>query len=215
MARSQVASDTFDSSISGSWDNGPGDFGTFTWVTGGHLEATDDATQAAMRYSGAAFAADQYAVVTVHDGSGSPGIVGAMVRMQGGTDESSYAGRIRTVSGSKYVIREWDSAFAATDLASTGTPPTTLTAGWTVALEVIGTNLELFTDEGSGEVSRTSVSDATVADGETGILLFNAVGAVAQATAWVGGDITGADPEPSLVGGKLVRNSLLLKHLVA
>jgi len=93
--RTEVASDTFDSSIDSNWDNGYAAWQILIFVTGGHLTATGSGgLTAGMRRNTGTYAADQYSAVTYQDVTDAvnDAWIGALVRCEptSSTDESCY-----------------------------------------------------------------------------------------------------------------------------
>jgi hypothetical protein len=204
MARNTIASDTFDSSIDGNWDNGQGDFGALTWVSGGHLESTTSGTSdAAMRRNVGTYPRKQWSKVETSalattGGSQNAQIAALVLCASGATDESCYAAYlgISTSGGNKYEIFEVNASFGYTSLAASGTPPSSLSAGDFVSLESDGAGLlTLYTSEGGGaETSRLTANDSTLTSGRPGLLLWHTNPPTtpnARITAWEGGDFPG------------------------
>lgn len=190
--RQQVASDTFDSSIGASWDNGPGDFNTYVFVTGGHIAPVSDVAPVGMRRNTGTYNNDQYSTITLQAVGGSY-VVGVSVRHPtGATDESCYAGT--AVQGGGYTIDEFDSAFGVTNLATGGSSAGFNAAGETMTCEAEGTTVRMGTNEGAGDTQRLSTTDNTLASGRPGMVAYDDN---VQITAWAGGDIAvvgGATP---------------------
>lgn len=196
--RSEVASDTFATTIDSNWDNPSGnDMGALTHVGSGQIEPSAVDALSSMRRNTATYADPQYGTVTVGTNHGSGGAnfawVGGTVRhASGATDDSHYAAHAvasNTVVNVAYRIAEYNSAGGQTIHATTGTDHD-LAAGDTVTLEANGSDLELFTDEsGGGDTSRLSTTDATLTSGRPGAHAQKQVSGDAQITAWSGGDL--------------------------
>ena len=197
--RTQVASDTFDTSISASWTQGEGDTGTMSWASGGLIQSTAIGSQQdRIRRNTGSYGNDQYSVITLTSANSSNGCgLGVFTRAQASsTDETSYfGGWFSPVYGQgKLFIVETNSSFGETILASTGTGG--IPAGSTIVLENEGTALRLYTNEGSGEALRTSTTDATITSGWPGICTWaDSNVADAQITDWAGGNLTSATIE--------------------
>lgn len=190
--RSEIASDTFDSAISGSWENGGGDWDTCSWASGGFVQPTNVSADAALRRSTGTYANNQYSRVVIggYDATLSANSVGACCRMQAGTDESAYIGYVSSGTDA-YEIYETNSSFGFSLLASaafSGNPA----ANDEVILEVEGTALRLYTKQGAGaETLRVSTTDNTLTSGTPGIALYGETSAAnARVTTWSGGDLT-------------------------
>jgi hypothetical protein len=188
----QVASDTFDSSIDANWDNGPGDFGPAEWVAGGYIQPATDGTVYSLIRNTGTYSPDQYSLVTIKTHAAGNYSACSTVRGAGGADETCYYGQVKGFSGEdKYAINEVDSAFGFTTLASTGSFDN-LADGDTIRTVVIGTEIYLYTNEsGGGETLRLQATDGTIASGRPGSTGY-ASGAKTnlQHTAWEGGDAT-------------------------
>lgn len=203
-ARYSKASDTFDSSISSDWENGGGDWGSLQWVSGGYVSYVNTGSSAIRRQT-EPFGSNQYSKVVVNAlTKNSIAVVKAQVRMQSGTDESAYTGGIVAASGIyKYGIQESTSAFGFSDLATTGSSPTSYSTGDYIVLEANGTgtnNLELYTSESGGaETSRLTASDATITSGSPGVGIYaDTSSETIQITSWEGGDDVPPNLNPSL-----------------
>lgn len=194
MARSPVASDTFDSAISANWANGEGDYDPWAWASGGVIEPDNANIDSALRYNAGTFAANQYSQITIASHTDtSISVLGARVRCATGTNESGYVGNVISAGAPhKYEILEIDSGFGFTELAATGTAaPVPANTVLTLEADDAGTNnLRLYTDEGSGEALRLQATDATLTSGWPGISCYvEPSPADGQVTAWEGGDI--------------------------
>ena len=192
--RSSVATDTFDTSISASWTQGPDTYADLAWVTGGHVEPATNAATNCMVRNAESFADDQYCKITVNTLSAADGnLLGAACRAST-TQETTYAGLVTSASGltpsAKYTIFEADAAATFTELAATGTYGA-LAAGDTITLEAEGTTLRLGTSEGGGaDTQRLTTTDATIASGQSSVFAVAlSTTSRARLTAWEGGDI--------------------------
>lgn len=213
MARTPVASDTFDSAISGSWANGDGDWATCSWAAGGFVQPTAANTDCSIRWTADTPGNDQYCSFVIGSFGSSNAILGAMCRAAAGTDESTYIGSVNIAVDNKYSIYEVNASFGFSLLSGAGTAGD-VADGSTVTLEAEGTALRLYTDEGGGDTLRVSTTDATLASGSWAMYLYDqTVVAECRITSWVGGNITaaGGDPEGGLIGGKLLRGGLLMR----
>jgi len=184
--RSELASDTFDSSIDGNWAVGEGDWDNMQWLTGGHVEPIGN-TSCAMRRSGETYADDQYSILTINAMTTNSDWVAATVRMASGVDESAYVCYYDTELN-EYSIYEFDSAFGATLLNSVANDTTALQAGDTLTAEVEGITIRLGTNEGSGDGQRLTTTDTTITSGDPGMHIFQGLNE-SSITAWSGGDI--------------------------
>lgn len=192
MTRLAEFLDTFDSSISGSWTNGPGDFDTCVWQSGGLVRASAVTTNAVLGRSSEVHSSDQYSTVTVGTFSGTNCELGAGVRWQGGANEAGYFGFIYGTGAAfdKYIIYEVDNAFGFTELGATGTAAN-LASGDTITMEAVGSTIRLLTNEsGGGETQRLSVSDSTLTNGAPALFIWaESSTANAEITACEGGSV--------------------------
>lgn len=198
MARSQVASDTFDSSISSEWSAASQDGGLPTWVTGGHADVSGGLT----RRNVGTYSDDQYSKIVIQNhgiSAGNISVIGCGVRMQSTGD--FYSCSVVSVNNYGaphcYEIIHWEGT-GGVILATAGTAHD-LNAGDIVVLEVEGDTLTMFTDEGSGEVERVSITDSNVTSGRPGVSGYAESGDPALITSWEGGDLT-SGPLPGPVG---------------
>jgi len=208
VARTQVASDTFDSSISASWENGGGDWGACNWATGGHVEPSGASTDCALRRSGESYNNDQYSRVVIggFDAVTTSNSIAACVRMQSGTNESAYIGYV-SAGTTAYEIYETNSGFGFSLLASaafSGNPA----VNDEVILEAEGTALRLYTKQGAGsETLRVSTTDNTLTAGSPGIALYAETGvANARVTTWTGGNIAASGPSVAVLASAYLNN---------
>lgn len=185
--RTQKASDTFDSSIGASWENGAGNWSTCAWATGGYVNPSATSSGSSiLRVSSETWPANQYSKVVVQAEVGASWL-GPTVRQATG-----HAACYCAASGDGDLqINYFDDALAQTTLA--GGSPGNLSAGESVTLEVEGNALRLGTDEGSGDGERYNTTDNTLTSGRPGVVLYatSAIGN-AQITSWVGGEIGGS-----------------------
>jgi hypothetical protein len=199
MPRRTLASDSFPSSISASWTNGDGDYDALSWISSGVVRASLVGNDCSMRRTGEAYPNDQWSQITVgtlQDASGIYRDQSAGCRLKSGTDESGYWGNVACRVGGvqpKYGISEVDAAFGFTTLASTGTVSgTAIPPGTKITLEVIGTAITLYTDEGGVDTNRLSTTDATITSGAPGIKIYvdTTAGELVNSAvaAWAGGD---------------------------
>lgn len=175
--------------ISSDWENGGGDWGPFTWLPGGYIDAPND-DDGGLRRNLESFVNDQYSIVTVQNHTTNDDWVGAAVRMASGTDESCYICYYDT-KDNDYSIWECNSVFFFSEIASTSNDTTALQAGDTVTAEIEGTTIRCGTNEGSGDAQRITTTDATITSGNPGIVTFEDLAGDIQFTAWSGGDIGG------------------------
>ncbi len=194
--RSEVASDTFDSSIDSSWDNGPGGFGTLSFQTGGHIKADSVDTRSALRRNTGTYDDDQYSIITIqaHGDGDSFNTIGPIARYQAGTTQQCYAGEIlatNTIISVGNRIQEYPSSGSPTELTSGGVDRD-LSAGDTVVLEVEGSTITMFSNEsGGGETQLLQTTDSTITGGRPGVYISYDVSADTDCmiTAWSGGDL--------------------------
>lgn len=201
--RQIAASDTFDASIGASWDNGLADWGTLSWITGGHIQPTA-LGECSMRWNAGSWARKQWATAKVHDlnttGSVAHGV--QLLSVGGATDESCYTGFIiASAAGSRYGVAEWNSAFGETVLSLTGDGSTpAFVAGDTVTLESDGAgNLTLFVCEANVnngiERAIVTVTDTTITTGNPGIYFYQGGSLTDLMTAWAAGNLLSSWPE--------------------
>jgi hypothetical protein len=167
-------------SIPAGYSNGPGDFNTMA-VSSGLLQRSSGDPFAAMFRTGESYTSDQYSSVVINNIAAGDNDVFAQCRWQGGSNEACYeADRYGDAGSGRYYINEWDNSFGHTTLAQTGTGGA-LTGPVKMTLEVEGTSLRLYCDEGAGsETLRVSASDATLSGGAPGCGAYTA-GAVTNA----------------------------------
>jgi hypothetical protein len=195
--RSLVASDTFDSSISGEWDNGFADWDVFTWQSGGGLGVVEPGVgDSAMRRNMASYTGNHWSrVISGANGANTCGM-GGIVRVHptSGTDESCYWGLCEDEAANVYQIYERDSAFGLASLTSTawGTAPYAI--GDSFTMEAEGTTLRSGSAEGGADTQRLTTTDATL-NGATYFAVgfaayFGTSAADARVHAWEGGSIS-------------------------
>jgi hypothetical protein len=190
--RNSVATDDFSTDpFAARWVNGDGDWNTFDWIGSDYIQPTATSVVDGMRRNnGEEFTADHYSTITFQLAIPVSTItyVGSNVRMASGTDESAYGGDANE-NVNDHRILEHDAAFGETILANGG-GAVDLNAGDTLTTEVEGTTIRIGTNEGSGDTQRLSTTDATIADGEPGILMYveNPI-SNGQVDAWEGGSI--------------------------
>lgn len=198
--RTLVASDTFDTSIDGNWDNGYADWNAATAQAGGTVGPAATASNVGLRRNTGTYTADQYSRVTAGS-TGASKEVGAACRMHPSstTDESCYLGAVSDFGTDLYIIYECSAGagsvtFSTLTSASWSGAPTATTDIFT--LEAEGTTLRMGSSEGAGDAQRLTTTDATL-DGAT----YSTVGfymyaesniANARVTAWDGGSIGAA-----------------------
>lgn len=192
-ARTIIATDTFDAAISADWENGGGDWGTYSWVAGGHVAPTADSIDSAISYRAVAPASDHYSKVTADALTGAAGVnayFGAVVRMAEGADESCYSGYIIDGDGfGQWEIYAISSVFGFTSIAVQADADCTLVAGEHITLEAEGTTLRLGSNNGGADVQKLTATDNTLASGSWGIAGFTETGGTTRVTAWEGGNI--------------------------
>ena len=200
-ARVQVTSDTFDSSIDSNWTNGPGDYETLSWASGGYIQPSATFGEPAIKRNTGTYDNSQYCTVTAQTMTASVSEIWAMCRMQSSdTDESAYSAT-NTESGNQFKIYVVNSSLGITTLAETNTGAALLGTGDTMTCECEGATIRMGDDIGGGDSQRLITSDNTIASGRPGILLFSASGtASTRVTAWEGGNIEGYNQD---------RNSIL------
>ncbi len=208
-ARYSKATDTFDSEISASWENGGGDFAVMSWQSGGYISPSAASSTCAIRRTGTTFGGNQYSKVTLNAasyGSGWANIY-AIVRLQGGTDESCYFAMLKAGNGeqAKYYLYEMTSAFGFSLLTSGGTSANSYSAGDYIVCEHDGTNVVMFTKEGAGsETQRLTWADSTVTGGSPGCGGDLSGTGTFTITAWDGGDDQAATGIPTLAGALVI-----------
>lgn len=205
MARVPVFTDAFPSSISASYDNGPGDWNTFTWSSSGVVRPSVTAAGCTIVRNTGTFSASQYGLITALALTGANyNAAAAGVYASGGANEECYYGEINTGGGvdPRYSIYEVDNAFGFTALASSGVG-SGFASGVIVVLEVdSGGALRLYTDEGGGETLRLSASDATLTSGRPMATLYADVSTTETGLSYFeGGDLVSASTKTMLLMG--------------
>lgn len=161
--------DTFDSSISGSYDNGPGDFANMVWASGGVIQTSANNSDCAIVRNVGVFSPDQWVTATVNNlnASGSSlRIVSLLLRAAGGADEQCYlCERYATSTSPRYIIWLVDNSFGWTELARTGSgaaisTPTAYTG------EAVGSTIRLY--EGTSDTPVLTTNDSTLNSGRVG-----------------------------------------------
>lgn len=208
--RVEVASDTFDSSIDASWNNGLSGGHLATWVTGGHVRPTSTSEGGYLSRNTGTYDRSQYSRVTVQALSAGGNEIHAGV-LGNTTDFAKYDCLLIGNSGDvKYAIFKAAAGGSGAILVqSDDIPGEAGSAGWTVTCENIempdGSNrIRMYTDEGIGDVLRLEVTDtgaiggAVITSGRpmAGVYAPSSTTA-SQITAWSGGNLT---PSPG-VGG--------------
>lgn len=192
MARTVIATDTFDTSISASWQNGISGVNLCAWASGGYVQAAALSSTGRLYRTAETYPSDQYSKVIYKTvGLGATGAeTGAFVRAST-TTAQKYPATVQTVGAIKYSIYYANAAGALTTLASGGTP-SVLAAGDSVITEISGTGIRLYSDEsGSGDVLRLSTTDTTITSGVPGFSIFiDGTLADVQVTAWEGGSVS-------------------------
>jgi hypothetical protein len=191
------ASDTFDSAIFGTWENGGGDWGTMQWASAGGagiVEPTAVDIDSAIRRIPEVFDNNQYSKMTVHSQAlgGGNGSIGVTVRMAAGTTETCYVGYalLSTTPTDEYRIEEVTN-FAFAMLANLVDPggEIPLGTGETITTEVENTTIRLGSNSGGSDVQKVTTTDGTIIGGTPGINCFRSASGVAQITSWEGGNI--------------------------
>lgn len=199
MARNVIASDTFDSSIGAAWDNGPGDFGALTWVSGGLIEVAATGTDTAMRRNTGTYPRAQWSKAIIGVSTATESWPGATIlHASGASDESCYIGNMVSAassSGQKYLIYELNSSFGFTELGVAGnnTRPSSFSANDYVLLECDAAGeIDLYSVESGGaETLRLGVTDTTLTSGRPGLAQYTSGSASGgRITAWEGGDFS-------------------------
>ena len=190
--RSEVASDTFDSSIGSAWSAHP-DMDNMAWASGGYVTPTNHNADAGIIRNTGTYADDQYSISAIgfmddYVGGGGDELW-ASVR-QSGSNSACYLG-IVTTDSTKYQIVKVTSGDTWTYLDETGTAsPPEFSEGDTVTIEAEGTTLRIGTNEGSGDTQRSSTTDSAHSSGVPGCGIWNNNSAANTGiTAWSGGNI--------------------------
>lgn len=172
--RNQVATDDFNSGISGDWENGGGDWASFT-ATSSQI-STSSGLSTGLRRSAAGESYDisgtydQYSITEVGNlGSGSD-FYGAAARMQPGTDESAYVVYFEDATP-EYAIYEYNSAFGFSRLTGSS-HSTTIAVGDKITIECEGSTIRFGCDNPTSDTERTSTTDTTLTDGRPGCVAF-------------------------------------------
>jgi len=192
--RSEIASDTFDSSIDSSWDTGWADWNNMIWVSGGYVDVNAAGTKHGMRRNTGTYADDQYSIITNEEFDDND--VGAQEfaigrAASGGADESCYFAEY-SMEGDIYELEEVTSSFGFSSLASASHTGALLAQGDTITIECEGTTMRMGTNEGSGDTERITATDATLTSGRPGLGAVRAGSATVRITDWSGGDISAA-----------------------
>jgi len=195
--RSSVASDTFDSTIDGSWTNGPGDWPPCDWWTGGHVTPTNTGIYSNIKRNTGTYVDDQYSQTIVHSY-----VVAAdcetwtTVRMQvTDTDEACYGGVWTTDpsgDGHQFRIFEVNNSYQFTDLASSGVDQDNPSQGDILTTEVEGTTIRMGDNINGADAQRVTTTDATISSGRPGLVVFTFSGDEdsCNITSWDGGNIS-------------------------
>lgn len=189
--RSEVAADTFNSSIGAAWTNPHGGHSACAWATGGFVQPTvTGGVNNQMRRNTGTYDDNQYSRVTIQ-ATDTNSILGPAVRCQTGAgDGSSYNGVADAVVNNEWAIYEVDAGETATRLAGSTTGYAFPTAGAILTTEAEGSTLRFGEDSG-GDQQRVTTTDATLSGGIPGVTLA-AITTVANSriTAWSGGSIS-------------------------
>ena len=186
----EIYSDTFDSSIAASWDNGNGDYDVAVWATGGYIQANVTSVQANIaRYDTESYNGSQYTILTIQ-AMGTASGMGAICRQQQGTDESGYAGAILYLGSGSFEINEKFSDFSSSAVAEGSTGYETPVSGDTITLEAEGTSLRMGYDGSGTDVEVLSGTDNTLANGQPASVMFDIADVTAtRVTAFEAGNI--------------------------
>ncbi len=190
--RQETASDTFDSSIDGNWDNtGPGTWDPLTWVSGGHIEEQNGFSDGVIIRTGETYADDQYSRVTVQT-QGSSTLHSCLMRQQAG-DDTAYAAIADNAFNDEFGIYEITDGSAVQIGAGSGaSADIPMSDGEIVTGEIEGTTIRVGSDVG-GDHEEDSQTDNTLTSGDPGVMLTRIGGVNPRATAWSGGDIAIVD----------------------
>jgi hypothetical protein len=197
VALTPVYTDAFASSINAGWTNpipltfSLGNEGTWGWVSSGLIrgESTVGRFSLMARNTGT-YANDGYVIASVPAYANNEGGVGVIFRADHTTGQC-YAFVMSSIVGDtgKYGLFKFTSGTWTPWQFSAGTA-----GGFPAALikaEFQGSNLRMYTDEGSGYVERLNVTEATLASGRPGLWAYNDTGsALPGVNSFEGGDIT-------------------------
>ena len=193
--RNFITSDTFDTSISASWTNGPADFINGSWVSGGYVQPSSGSPEFQVTRNAETYNPDQYSKITVQALPAGNRVLWASVRGSLTTDES-YCAIIypdTSYNAYKYRIFRWQPASLSgtVTIAQSGTP-SGLSVGDTITLEVQGSTLRMYTNEsGSGDVLRLTGTDFTIPSGYPGFGGYGGSDVTqARVTSWEGGSLS-------------------------
>lgn len=198
--RTEVVSDTFDSSISASWDNPPYN-NAFSWVSGGVIEPSGSGLLCTMRYNAGSFNNDQYAQIDVNSYIfNQVAVIGALARMQTGTNEACYAGATKDTGSDNWRIYEYDSVGGVTTLADQARSFAPVN-GDQFAIECEGSSIRfgmVAANGDAGDNQYLSAIDATLTSGRPGIINQPNLTSYSQITAFRAGNIP-ASSDPNIV----------------
>jgi len=188
--RQVVASDTFDSSIDGNWDNGPGDWGTYVWASGGFVNLFDEDESCAMSYTGASFADNQWAKSTAQS-QDSGSYLSAHARHQGGAAEAMYSATAAAAEDEYQIYEFTEGLGGGSPVASVGHGgELPFSAGEYIVIEVEGTTIRLGSNAGGSDAQKVTHTDNTLTSGDPGVGGYEGSSAAAtDVTAFEAGDI--------------------------
>lgn len=175
--------DTFDSSIGGSWTNGPGGWDTMSHNGAGGIVASSAGGSGGLIGRNVGVYSDSQWCTAVFGGLSAGGnIIDVGCRWQGGSSPACYFAEMDGNSASdKYRIMYVDPALGFTELASSGSGGA-VSAGVTATLEADASGaLRMYTDEGGGDTLRLSASDAALSAGVPCVATYVESGATSQA----------------------------------
>lgn len=174
--------DAFPSSISASYDNGPGDWSPLTWSSSSVVRPSGlDEDCQIVRNDGNYGRAQWAQIVGLALSATGYNMMGASVLHAGGANEACYFGAVIGFSGdAKYKIIEIDNSFSFVDLAAAGTGGA-VSSGAVVTTEVdeFGV-ITLFTAEGGADTQRVQATDATLTSGRPGANLLGELSTTAS-----------------------------------
>ncbi len=187
-------SDTFDTEIEGAnWENGPGDWDSYTHVGSGFINVTNSNSSSAMNYTGFNAANDQWAK-TICNAQHSGSYLSAGSRTAGGTAEAVYTATAAAAE-SQYQIYEFLEAIGGgiIDWVSDG-GELPLTAGEYVVIENEGTTIRCGGNASGSDVEKVSTTDPTLTDGYITLGGYESDPADTDITAFEGGDLFAGNP---------------------
>lgn len=213
--RQTDVTDTWDTSISGSWANGYGDWGTYTHVGSGFINVNTEDESCAMRYDDFTPTDDQWGKVTVDSQDATGSYISAGGRLQDGAAEASYTATVSS-EDDEYQLYEFTEGMGGGVVASTSDPGSEIPfgSGDFIVIECRGTTILVGSNAGGTDAQKISHTDSTLSSGKIGIGGFEDDDAASSDyTAFEGGDIdagpditaSGAATAPAVVAAGVAK----------